>query len=113
MILVIGATGKIGGEAARLLAESGANVRALARDLARAQRLAELGIQLAQGDLADKASLDRAMAGVDRILLVSAQDLRQAELQGNAVAAAARASVRTCPAASGRNRNTQRAKIRS
>ncbi|MFJ6985946.1 MULTISPECIES: SDR family oxidoreductase [unclassified Streptomyces] len=93
MILVIGATGKIGGEAARLLTAAGTPVRALVRDPSKATALAGPGVETALGDLSDTASLDRAMRGVDRVLLVSAQDLRQAELQGNAVDAAVRAEV--------------------
>ncbi|WP_328881671.1 SDR family oxidoreductase [Streptomyces sp. NBC_00299] len=95
MILVIGATGKIGGEVARLLVSTGSPVRALVRDpsKAAAQALARQGVVPATGDLGDVASLDAAMQGVDRVFLVSAQDLRQAELQGNAVDAALRATV--------------------
>ncbi|MFF3941066.1 SDR family oxidoreductase [Streptomyces phaeofaciens] len=93
MILVIGATGKIGGEVARLLVSAGSPVRALVRNPSRATALAGQGVELATGDLGDAASLDRAMQGVDRMFLVSAQDPRQADLQGNAVDAALRASV--------------------
>ncbi len=93
MILVIGATGKIGGETTRLLTASGAPVRALVRNPAKAEGLSNMGAELVTGDLGDAASLDRAMTGVERVLLVSAQDLRQAELQGNAVEAAVRGGV--------------------
>ncbi|WP_418005102.1 SDR family oxidoreductase [Mycobacterium sp. PDNC021] len=93
MILVIGATGKIGGETSRLLTASGAPVRALVRNPAKAEGLSNMGAELVTGDLGDAASLDRAMTGVERVLLVSAQDLRQAELQGNAVEAAVRGGV--------------------
>ncbi len=93
MILVIGATGRIGGDVARLLVDAGAPVRALVRDRTRAEALTARGVELAVGDLDDTSSLDRAMSGVDRVLVVSAQDLRQAELQGNAVQAAVRNDV--------------------
>ncbi|NMN99419.1 SDR family oxidoreductase [Antrihabitans stalactiti] len=93
MILVIGATGKIGGEVARQLVTAGSSVRALVRDPSKAVALADLGVELATGDLGDAASLDKAMHGVDRVFLLSVQDLRQAELQGNAVDAAVRAEV--------------------
>ncbi|MFJ5261219.1 SDR family oxidoreductase [Streptomyces sp. NPDC088387] len=93
MILVIGATGKIGGEVARLLVAAGSPVRALVRDPSKATALAARGVGLATGDLTDTASLDAAMRGAERVFLVSGQDLRQAELQGNAVDAAVRAEV--------------------
>jgi uncharacterized protein YbjT (DUF2867 family) len=94
MILVTGATGQIGGTVARMLAANGAAVRAFVRDPRKAAVLSERGVELAQGDLADGCSLARAMEGVERLFLVSGQDLRQAELQGNAVDAAAKAGVR-------------------
>ena len=93
MILVIGATGKIGREVTRQLVEAGSPLRALVRDPSRATTLAGQGVELVTGDLGDGASLDQAMQGVDRVFLVSVQDLRQAELQGNAVDAALRANV--------------------
>lgn len=93
MILVIGATGRIGGETARLLLGAGVGVRALVRDAAKAAMLFDLGAELAVGDLADPVSLGVAMDGIDRVLIVSVQDLRQAELQGNAVQAAVGARV--------------------
>lgn len=91
---MIGATGLVGGEVARLLAQRGVSVRALARDPGRAAPLAALGIGIAAGDLGEPESLARAFAGVERVFLASALDPRQVELQGNAVEAARRAGVR-------------------
>lgn len=93
MILIIGATGKIGRETTRLLADSGAPLRALVRNPGGAEGISGLGVEMITGDLGDTASLAQAMKGVERVLLVSAQDLRQAELQGNAVEAAVRSGV--------------------
>ena len=93
-VLVIGATGLVGGEVARLLARRGVSVRALARDPGRAAPLAALGIGIVAGDLGAPESLARACAGVERVFLASALDPRQVELQGNAVEAARRAGVR-------------------
>ena len=90
MIVVTGATGKVGGEAARLLAERGVAVRAVVRDPAKAVALREAGAQVAVADLDDAGALDAALAGADAVILVSpavpAQEL-------NVVAAAARAGV--------------------
>ncbi len=93
-VLVIGATGLVGGEVARLLVRSGRSVRALARDPAKAAPLAVLGIEVAEGELEDPAALSRAFAGVERVFLASALDPSQVELQGNAIEAARRAGVR-------------------
>ena len=82
MNLVVGATGLVGGEVCRLLAERGAPVRALARDTAQADKLAQLraaGAELAHGDLKDRESLARACAGVDVVLSTASSTLsRQA-----------------------------------
>jgi uncharacterized protein YbjT (DUF2867 family) len=89
MILVTTA-GKVGSEAARLLAEREVPVRVLVRDAAKAKALADAGAEIAVGDLAVPASIDEAMAGVSSVVLVSpavpAQEL-------NVVASAARAGV--------------------
>lgn len=90
VVLVTGATGKVGSEAVRLLAARGTAVRALVRDAARAEPLARAGAQVAVGDLDEPPTLDAAMVGVTGVVLVSpavpAQEL-------NVVDAAARAGV--------------------
>jgi uncharacterized protein YbjT (DUF2867 family) len=72
MILVTTA-GKVGAEAARLLAARGEPVRVLVRDpeKATALALAEAGAEVAQGDLEVPATIDAAMQGVSAVLLVS------------------------------------------
>ena len=89
MILVTTA-GKVGSEAARLLAAREVPVRVLVRDADKAKALADAGAEIAVGDLAVPSSIDAAMAGVTSVVLVSpavpAQEL-------NVVASAARAGV--------------------
>ena len=71
MVLIVGATGMVGGEVARLLAESGETVRALTRATSNPEKVARLrglGAQIAQGDLKDPASLDAACRGVTAII---------------------------------------------
>jgi uncharacterized protein YbjT (DUF2867 family) len=65
LIVVTGATGRQGGATARHLLAQGWRVRALVRDPNKpaAQELAAKGAELAQGDLDDRASLDRALNG--------------------------------------------------
>lgn len=60
-----GATGFTGGHLARALRARGYFVRALVRDRAHAGDLAKAGVELADGDLRDAASLDRALRGID------------------------------------------------
>ncbi len=89
MILVTTA-GKVGAEAARLLALREVPVRVLVRDPDKTRTLTDAGAEIAVGDLDVPASLDAAMAGVTAVILVSpavpAQEL-------NVVASAARAGV--------------------
>lgn len=91
MILVTGATGKVGSAAVRELRRRGVPVRALVRDPDRAQPLARLGAELAVGDFAEPATLDGAMAGVDTLVLVGPGGPPEQELA--AVAAAVRAGI--------------------
>ncbi|ASO20025.1 uncharacterized protein YbjT (DUF2867 family) [Actinoalloteichus hoggarensis] len=66
-ILVIGATGNIGGEVAALLARRDIPVRALVRR-PEAARL-PVGVEAARGDLTDLATLRAASSGVDAVYL--------------------------------------------
>lgn len=63
--LVTGATGKIGNAVARRLADRGDEVVALVRSPAKARDLLPSGIELAQGDVSDPASLRAAAEGID------------------------------------------------
>lgn len=67
-VLVVGATGALGRPVVRLLRERGVPVRALSRHPERAADLAALGADVVAGDLTDTASLQRACAGVQRVL---------------------------------------------
>src|SRR5256886_17562064 len=72
-VLVTGATGKQGGAVARQLAQRGHRIRALTRNVASpaAQALAALGVELAQGNLEDRASVDRALTGMEAMFSVA------------------------------------------
>ncbi|MFJ2557464.1 MULTISPECIES: NAD(P)H-binding protein [unclassified Streptomyces] len=89
MILVTGATGTIGSEVVRLLAERGEPVRALTRDPARAS--VPYGVEVVRGDFDDPASLERAAAGAAALFLLSAPGPAVA-LHDRAMLAAARAA---------------------
>ncbi len=72
-VLVIGATGKQGGHVARLLLKKGHNVHAFTRKAGSpaACELAKLGAKIIIGDLSDRASVERAVEGVDAIFAMS------------------------------------------
>ncbi len=69
-ILVTGATGFVGWHVARKLIEQGAWIRVLVRDPARLRELPEA--QPVTGDLRDRASLERAVAGCSVVYHVAA-----------------------------------------
>ncbi len=104
-VLVTGATGYTGGHLARALKARGDEVWAMVRTPSADTSLAEAGIHIRAGDLANPASLPAAVAGIDVVYNIAAL-YRQAGLpdavyhQVNGVAvgqlidAAARAGVR-------------------
>jgi nucleoside-diphosphate-sugar epimerase len=71
-VLVTGTTGFTGGHLCERLASDGARVRALVRDPARAASTHPAGVELVAGDLRDRASLQRATAGVDTVYHIAA-----------------------------------------
>ena len=71
MILVVGATGHLGGEISRRLAARGLPVRGLVRPTSAPEAvtsLREIGAQLVEGDLRDPASLLRAIHGATTVI---------------------------------------------
>ncbi|MFN2231318.1 MAG: SDR family oxidoreductase [Anaerolineae bacterium] len=71
MNLVVGATGMLGGEICRQLVAAGKPVRALVRstsDPAKVQALRDLGAEIVEGDVRDRASLVAACAGATAVI---------------------------------------------
>jgi uncharacterized protein YbjT (DUF2867 family) len=80
-ILVTGATGTIGSQIVRRLADQGSSVRALVRDKGKYKGPA--GVEPVQGDMSDVASTREALKGIDALFLlnaVSADEMTQALL---------------------------------
>ena len=71
-ILVTGASGFVGSAVARKLVEEGFSVRALVRGTSPRAHLAGLVLEFFEGDLRDRKSLDRAMAGMRYLFHVAA-----------------------------------------
>jgi len=71
-VLVTGATGFTGAHLARHLLAHGHQVRALVRDPQRAETLRNAGIELAQGDLRDAASVAAAVKNVSIVYNIAA-----------------------------------------
>lgn len=67
-VLLVGATGYLGGKVARIAQQRGMRVRALVRPSTDARGLTELGLDVVRGDLLDRDSLDRAMHGCATVI---------------------------------------------
>jgi dihydroflavonol-4-reductase len=67
-VLVTGATGLVGNNVIRQLLDAGAAVRVLARQQSDPRPLAGLDVELANGDVCDRAAVERATEGVDGVI---------------------------------------------
>ncbi len=70
--LVTGAAGFLGSHVTRQLVARGENVRVLIRASSTNRAIADLPLEYVTGDLRDPASLERALAGVQRVFHVAA-----------------------------------------
>lgn len=66
-IIVVGATGRVGGAAVELLLEAGFEVRALVRSPEKGERLCSLGAEVAMGDATAPETLEPAVQGCSGI----------------------------------------------
>ncbi|WP_405730564.1 SDR family oxidoreductase [Streptomyces sp. NBC_01537] len=71
-VLVVGATGSLGGKVVDELLGRGKNVRALVRRTTDASRLERRGVEIARGDMLDLDSLVAAMNGADAVITTAA-----------------------------------------
>ncbi|UBM59543.1 SDR family oxidoreductase [Marinilongibacter aquaticus] len=96
MILVTGATGHLGSSViAHLLEKTEAKeIVAFARDENKANFLKEKGVQVRIGHFDDQTSIEAAMEGVDKVLLVSGLDPNRLAQHKNVIDAAKKANVK-------------------
>ena len=66
-VLVTGGTGFVGGAIVRALIKQGTQVRVLARSTSKTDHLSALGVEIAQGDILDQASIEVALEGCDTL----------------------------------------------
>jgi uncharacterized protein YbjT (DUF2867 family) len=94
-ILVTGATGLAGSAVIREFVRNRYPVRALVRSRAKARAFEAFPtVELVEGDMSRPATLDEALSGVDRVLLISSSDQQMAERQSTFIDAARKAEVR-------------------
>ncbi len=68
MILVTGGTGFVGSNLIRRLRKADIAVRAVVRDPEKAQALKDIGVDVVEGDVSGKASLEKAAEGCERVV---------------------------------------------
>ena len=112
MLLVTGATGKVGSAVLAELANRSHRVRALVRDPAKLTVKAP-NIEVVSGDFADPSSLDVALVGVEAAFLASAFDPKMSELQMNFAEASKRAKIPRVVLLSGVGANARQCCVRT
>jgi uncharacterized protein YbjT (DUF2867 family) len=94
MILVTGATGTNGSSLVRRFSAKGIPVRALVRNLVKAESLRALpGVEIAEGDLARPDTLVGPLRGINKAMLISSSNPTMLEVQSNFIDAAKKAGV--------------------
>lgn len=96
MILITGATGQLGAAVIDFLLKKvqPSEVAALARNPEKAGPIADRGVDVRTGNYDDPASLEKAFAGIDRLLFISSSEIEIRDPQhANVVAAAGNTGV--------------------
>ena len=94
MILVTGATGKVGSELVRRLSDAKARFRALVRSAGKAEAIRNAGGEAVVGDLGDTAAVAAALRGVEKLFLLTNSVPEQPRIEAGLVEAAKAAGVR-------------------
>ena len=105
MILVTGATGHLGTAVIQTLLEktSANQIAALVRDESKASALKEIGVDIRVGSYDDTASLNKAMQGIEKVLLIAGTDEENRLQQHQNVVDAARKAGVQCIAYTSRS----------
>lgn len=94
MILVIGGTGKVGGELVKQIAQAGIKAKVLVRSAQKAESIHKLGLETAEGDISKIATIEAALQGVDSLFLLTTANLNMADLEIAIMDAAKKAGVK-------------------
>ncbi|SHF93287.1 NAD(P)H dehydrogenase (quinone) [Fodinibius roseus] len=96
MILITGANGHLGSQAIDVLLENNPDkeIAGLVRSAEKGAELKEKGVELRIGDYSDYPSIQKAMQGIDRVLLISSSSMEgRANQHSNVIEAAREADV--------------------
>ena len=88
MILVTGATGNVASQLIPALLDAGEQVRALVHNESKAQRLRDAGAEVVVGDMERNENLGMAVAGVDKVYLITTNESSAATQAKNLIEAA-------------------------
>jgi NAD(P)H dehydrogenase (quinone) len=94
MIAVIGATGNTGRAVAKELRALGENPVCVVRNPDKAREVLGADAKVAVAELTDRAALEKALQGVDRVFVVTGHNPQMVEQQGNVLEAALKAGVK-------------------
>jgi uncharacterized protein YbjT (DUF2867 family) len=94
MILVIGGTGKIGGELVKQIGQSKIKARVLVRSGERAEAIQKLGLETAVGDVSQIETIKTALQGAESLFLLTAPSLHMSEIEIAIMDAAKKAGVK-------------------
>ncbi len=102
-LLITGATGHLGTATIRQLLQktSADKIVAFARDEHKAKDLIAKGVEVRYGNFDDPDSLEKAVQGIDKVLLISTVDIHRYQQHKNVVDAAKKAGVRRIAYTSG------------
>jgi|SRR3569833_421785 len=79
---IVGAAGKVGFATSLALRQTGASVRAIVRDASKAERLSEIGCEIASADLHDSKALAEAISGADAVQIILPPSPQAADTAG-------------------------------
>jgi uncharacterized protein YbjT (DUF2867 family) len=94
MILITGATGTVGKEIVKLLARPEERIRVMVRDRNKAASVTYPGVDVVEGDFGRLQTLDDAVAGTTKALLLAPPGEHQPEFESNFATAASRSNLR-------------------
>lgn len=93
-ILVIGGTGQVGSHLVDLLINNDSHFKLLARSPEKQEKLTEQGINSVIGAVGDKASLKLALAGIEKVFLLTSNDPEMFDSQKQLIDLAIETGVR-------------------
>ncbi len=94
MILVIGGTGKVGGELLKQLAQAGVKTRVLVRSAQKAETVHKLGLETVEGDVTRISTIEAAVKGIEGLFLLTTPSPIQASLEMAVIDTAKKAGVK-------------------